>query len=195
MVKVGFLVEGGCERIVLKSAAFQAYLAEKQIQQTGDVIDMDGKGNLTVSSKRMQSQVKTLRDLGAEWIVVLRDLDNAASFDTVKAEVYQADDIIACLAVQELEAWFVADSGTLSVLFGTSFYHDAPETIPRPAAFLHDQRVQYTQRGIRDKKGFATAMVNNGFSIERAAAHPNCPSARYFLTKLQTLASANASAN
>ena len=34
-------------------------------------------------------------------------------------------------------------------------------------------------------------MLKYGFTIENAANHPNCPSARYFLTKLQTLASAN----
>jgi len=191
MVKVGFLVEGGCERIVLKSAAFQSFLAEKLIQPIGDVIDMDGKGNLQVSSKRMQSQVKALRDLGADWIVVLRDMDNAASFDSVKAEVYIANDITVCMAVQELEAWFVADSDTLSILFNTSFHYEEPETILKPATFLHDQRMHYTQRGIKDKKGFAATMINKGFSIERAAGHPNCPSARYFLNKLQTLASAN----
>ena len=191
MVKVGFLVEGGCERIVLKSVAFQRYLTNNQIEPVGDIIDMNGKGNLTVSSRRMQSQVQALRDQGAEWIVVLRDMDNATSFATVKAEVYEAVDVATCIAVQELEAWFVADSGTLSVLFNALFHYDGPELIAKPATFLDDQRMQHTGRGIRDKKGFATAMVNNGFTIERAAKHPNCPSARYFLNKLQTLASAN----
>ena len=61
-MKVGFIVEGGCERIVLRSSAFKDYLVKHGIEQVGDVIDMDGKGNLTQSSQRMQSQVQTLRN-------------------------------------------------------------------------------------------------------------------------------------
>lgn len=194
MVKVGFLVEGGCERIVLRSPAFSNFLFQHGIEIVGDVIDMDGKGNLTQSSKRMQSQVQTLRNRGANWIIVLGDLDEAETDEAVsrvKAKVYKAKDLFTCLAVQELEAWFVADSGTLSILFNAPFHHDEPEAIVKPSAFLKEQRLIHTRQGIKDKKGFATAMVNNGFSIERAAEHPNCPSARYFLNKLQTIASAN----
>lgn len=192
-MKVGFLVEGGCERIVLRSSAFLAFLHRSGIELVGDVIDMDGKGNLKQSSQRMQNQVQTLRNRGANWIVVLRDLDEAETDEAVarvKAEVYKADDLTTCLAVQEIEAWFLADSGTLSVLFGTPFSCEFPQQISKPAGHLNDARLKYTGRGIKDKKGFASAMINNGFTIERAAAHPNCPSARYFLTKLQTIASA-----
>ena len=191
MVKVGFIVEGGCEKIVLKAVEFQAYLQTQRIEQVGDVIDMDGKGNLKQSSTRMNTQVQLLRDAGAEWVIVLRDMDNADSFDAVKQEVYQASDIKACIAVQELEAWFLADSETLSILFDTDFIYDSPETVPKPFELLVTLRKQYTGRGIGDKKIFARTMLGCGFTIERAAQHSNCPSAHYFLTKLQTLAPAN----
>lgn len=191
MVKIGFIVEGGCEKIVLKAVEFQTYLKTQRIKQVGDVIDMDGKGNLKQSSTRMNTQVQLLRDAGAEWVVVLRDMDNVDSFSTIKREVYQASDIKTCVAVQELEAWFLADSETLSALFQTNFSHDLPETVPKPFELLIALRQQYTGRGIGDKKVFARTMLAGGFTIERAAQHPNCPSARYFLTKLQTLASAN----
>lgn len=191
MVKVGFVVEGGSEKIVLKSVKFQNYLHSQQIELVGDVINMDGKGNLQASSQRMNTQVQLLRDAGAEWVVVLRDMDNTDSFSTVKQEVYQASDVIICIAVQELEAWFLADSQTLSVLLQTHYYHDVPETVVKPVDLLDALRKQYTGRGITDKKVFARTMLGCGFTIERAAEHPNCPSARYFLTQLQTLAPAN----
>ena len=191
MVKVCFIVEGGCEKIVLKAVEFQTYLETQRIEQVGDVIDMDGKGNLKQSSTRMNTQVQLLRDAGAEWVIVLRDMDNAGSFDAVKQEVYQAPDVETCVAVQELEAWFLADSETLSVLLQTNFNHDSPETVLKPFELLVALRMQYTGRGIGDKKVFARTMLATGFTIEQAARHPNCPSARYFLTKLQTLASAN----
>ena len=193
-MKVGFIAEGGCERIVLRSSAFQTHLVKLGVEQVGDVIDIDGKGNLKQSSQRMQSQVQTLRNQGAQWVIVLRDLDepgSAGAVAKVKAEVYQADDIITCLAIQELEAWFLADSAVLSRLFGVLIVCEFPQLIQKPSDYLNDLRMNYQGRGIRDKKGFASTLVNNGFTIESAAQHPNCPSALYFLTKLQTLASAN----
>lgn len=194
MVAVSFIVEGGCERIALRSSAFRSFLAANGIQLIGDVIDINGKGNLKQSSQRMQSQVKTLRDAGTDWIVILRDLDEPMAVEALikeKAKLFQADDVLACFAVQEIEAWFLADSNTLSRLFEADYHCEFPESIIKPADHLSDLNMQFKNRGVRDKKGFTSTLVNNGFSIERAAAHPNCPSARYFLTKLKTLASAN----
>ncbi len=191
MVKIGFIVEGGSERIVLRSLAFAQFLDRCQIERIGDVIDLNGKGNLTAASKRMATQVQILRDSGASWIIVLRDLDDESSHEIAKAKVYQAADVVCCLAVKELEAWFLADSMTLSLLIQPDFFFELPEEPLKPIEVLSQLRQQYRQRGIADKKGFSSIMVNNGFTIEAAAKHPNCPSAQYFLTTLQTLASAN----
>jgi hypothetical protein len=191
MVKIGFIVEGGCERIVLRSNAFTQFLQQHRIERVGDVIDLDGKGNLTIASKRMETQVRLLRDLGASCVVVLRDLDDAPTHEVAKQQVYQAPDVVCCLAVKELEAWFLADSMTLSLLIEPDFFFEFPEEPLKPIDVLKELRQQHKQRGIGDKKGFASVMVNNGFTIEAAARHPNCPSAQYFLTTLQTLASAN----
>ncbi len=196
MVKVGFAVEGACERIVLKSPVFQAFLLGHRIEQVGDIVDMDGKGNLKANThkRHMEIQIQAFRDLGAEWIVVLRDLDEAASIEAIsraKAEVYRDNNIVICLAIHELEAWFLADSEVLSNFFDSPFYHEYPESIPKPFDYISQHRYKQTGKGLRDKKIFAKLMRNNGFTIERAAEHPNCPSARYFLNKLQTLASAN----
>ena len=38
------------------------------------------------------------------------------------------------------------------------------------------------------KPRLAMKMKSNGFSIQNAAAHPNCPSALYFLNKLKLIA-------
>ena len=178
MVKVGFIVEGGCERIVLRSAAFRNYLVKLGLEQVGDVIDMDGKGNLKQSSQRMQNQVQTLRNRGADWILVLRDLDepeSAEAIDKVNAEMYQATDVISCLAIQEIEAWFLADSGTLSKWFNATISCEFPQSIEKPSGYLSDLKLAHQGRGIGDKKGFTSKLINNGFTIQRAAEHPNCP--------------------
>ncbi|RYZ87020.1 MAG: DUF4276 family protein, partial [Proteobacteria bacterium] len=141
MVKVGFAVEGSCERIILKSTAFQAFLVSQRIEQVGDIVDMVGKGNLKANThkRHMEIQVQGFRDLGAEWIVVLRDLDEAASVEAisrVKTEVYRDSDIVVCLAIHELEAWFLTDSGVLSKLFASPFHHEYPETVPKPFDYI-----------------------------------------------------------
>ncbi|MGM9510844.1 DUF4276 family protein [Larkinella sp. GY13] len=184
-MRIGIIVEGFSERIVLKSPAFTDLLQRNSLELVSDVVNLKGKGNL--NTQRMQSQVQLLRDLGAETILVLRDLDDMPCITSAKQEVYQAADVKICIAVKELEAWFLADSKTLSNVFRTNFYFDKPEEEANPSYTLSQLSLNYTNRGASDKKLFAMTMNRNGFSIENAANHPHCPSANYFLTKLQSL--------
>lgn len=185
MVKIGLIVEGDCERIVLKHESFTNFLLKNNIEQAGDIINLGGKGNLNTA--RMETQVRLLRDQGAERVFVLRDMDNAPCLTAVKQEVYQAPDVNVCVAVKELEAWFLADSETLTTIFQIDFTFSFPEIEPNPLETLKRLRLQHRKTGISDKKLFAKTMVREGFTVERAAAHPHCPSARYFLTKLKEL--------
>lgn len=188
-MKVGFIVEGDCEKIILGSNFFSAFLQANDLVLVDEVINVKGKNNLNLPSTTSFAQI--LRDQGAEWIIILRDLDNLPCITSAKQETIQANDIRVCVAAKELEAWYLADSQTLSTVFQTNFYIDYPEEELDPVARLKELYIQYRGRGITDKKKFANLMLANGFTIENAAQHPNCPSATYFLTKLQTLASAN----
>ncbi len=190
MVKIGFIVEGHCEKAVLGSAAFQAYLKETGILSVREVQNAKGKDNLANETATSLAQIA--RDKGAEHTVVLRDMDSLADVEAAKNEVIQADDLSVCVAVQELEAWFLADSETISTVFKTNFFFDKPEQETDPFTTLNNLSRQFRQgRGIDDKRKFTNLMLANGFTIEKAARHPNCPSAQYFLSTLQTLASAN----
>jgi hypothetical protein len=191
VVKVGFIVEGSCERIVLNSQWFSDYLVQNQIEQVGEIINLDGKGNLQVASQRIGNQVQLLRDKGADAIIILRDMDSSPCFTAVKQQTFQASDVHCCVIARELEAWFLADGQTLSAIMGIKFSYVKPEDPVKPSSELVKLRREFTGQGISDKKGFSSKMIRNGFTIERAAAHPNCLSARYFLRKLQTLASAS----
>ena len=186
MVKIGLIVEGFSERIVLKSSAFVSFLQNTGLELVGDVVNLEGKGELKTA--RMSTQVQLLRDQGAVRIFVLRDMDDAPCLTFVRQEVYQAADVKVCVAVKELEAWFLADSETLSTIFQQDFHFSLPEFEIKPLDTLKRLRLQHQKIGISDKKLFAKMMVREGFTIERAAAHPNCPSARYFLTKLTEFA-------
>ena len=154
-----------------------------------EVINVKGKDNLNRPITESFAQI--LRDQGAEWIIVLRDLEDAPCITSIKAQTIQANDTKVFVAVRMLEAWYLADSETLSTIFQTNFEHPSPEQEENPAETLKSLYMQYRERGIDDKKKFTNLMLGRGFTIEKAAQHPNCPSANYFLTKLQTLASAN----
>ena len=73
-------------------------------------------------------------------------------------------------------------------MVGKSIAIDYPELEPIPFEKI-GAIVQYqTGRGIGTRKvRFALNYLRKGFSLPNAAAHPNCPSARYFLNKLQSL--------
>jgi len=189
MVKIGLLVEGHCEEMLLSSKAFKQFLTDCDLELVDRIINVRGKNNLNTTIARSQAQI--LRDQGAQWIVVLRDLDEMATAEDARKEVIDGNDILVCVAVKELEAWFLADSETLSVIFKTNFFCEFPELDAKPVDQLKRLSIQYRNRGIDDKRKFTNLMLNAGFTVERAAEHPNCPSARYFLTTLQTLASAN----
>lgn len=189
MVKIGLLVEGHCEEMILSSDAFTRFLTDCGLKLVDRIINVRGKNNLNTSVAHSQAQI--LRDQGAQWIVVLRDLDELENKEAARKEVIDGDDVLVYVAIKELEAWFLADSETISKIFKTNFFHEWPEQEVKPIDHLKALSMRYRDRGIDDKRKFTNLMLNNGFTVENAANHPNCPSARYFLDKLKTLASAS----
>lgn len=188
MVTIGIMVEGATERLVLKSVAFQETLRKMRLAIAGDVIDVRGRMNLL--SEKTDGFRQLLQQNGAEKLVILTDKEDVNCYSSLKAQINTPVDLIA-IANRTIESWFLADSETLSALFQTNFFCEFPESVVSPIDTLKGYRQQFRGVGIGDKKAFARIMLNNGFTVEQAARHPNCPSARYFLTKLQTLASAN----
>lgn len=189
MVKVGFIGEGKTEQIVLESASFQQWLQQHGIERVGTVIDADGSGNL------LPDRVGPLRTelLGyrADLIVILTDMDNDQSVTITKQRIGERTDQVVIVAVKKIESWFLADGLTLSHLTNAPVNIDSPESADNPFETIQQLFLSETGRGIGAKPMLARRMIKYGFTVERAAQHPNCPSASYFLTKLQTLASAN----
>lgn len=63
-----------------------------------------------------------------------------------------------------------------------------PETIVNPFEKIRALRIAKIGRGIGTKVILANQMINHHhFSILRAAEHPNCASARYFIQKIKKL--------
>ncbi|AQG79037.1 hypothetical protein [Spirosoma montaniterrae] len=186
---MGFICEGDTERKIIESSAFQQFLIRNGIRCVGPVEDAKGNGNLlphTIEEKRNK-----LFSAGASLIVILTDLDKDACITKTKQRIQDFSNQVVVVAVKEIEAWFLADSDVLTDLIGAPVYFDHPEKEEQPFETIKQIFLNKTGRGVGTKPMLARRMLKYGFSIEAAAKHPNCPSARYFLTKLQTLASAN----
>lgn len=189
MVNVGFICEGDTEVKIVKSDAFQALLAATGLRCVSPIQDADGNGNLLPHN--IAERRTALSKNGADHIVILTDQDDDATADDTRKRIGEYPNQHTVIAVRAAEAWFLADSATMSQLMGVTYQHAEPEQEADPFETIRQLFLRQTGRGVGTKPILARRMLKYGFTIERAAAHPNCVSARYFLRKLQTLASAN----
>lgn len=189
MVKLGIICEGESEKIIFESPGFNMLMDSYQI----DVVDVVVAGSKTqYRADFLPKHRQILLDKGAERILALVDLDDDQCITLTKQTVPSFDDQTVVVAVREFENWYLADT----VAMGTFTGNDQPVEKPEGHVEPLDEIIRlYGKRFPKSKPRLANNMKRCGFSIERAASHPNCPSARYFLTKLQTLASAKAAAN
>ncbi len=187
MVKVGFICEGRTEKMILDSPQFRELLVSLQIQIIEEVIDVKGNGNLL--PKHLPEQSQALLDKGAEHIVLLTDRDAEPCITTVKNRVLPPSKHSLVVAVQQVESWFLADNMAMRELLNDdAFVCNAPESYSEPFEEIRDLLVSKTGRGIPTKRLLARRLLNHHhFSIARAAEHPNCPSAKYFVDKLRSL--------
>jgi hypothetical protein len=188
MVKIGFIVEGATEKIILDSEGFRSFLAKHQIDFVPNIIDAVGNGNLL--PKNIGPFISRLTDQGATVIFVLTDLDEDQCITLTKQRLELPVNHFAIVSVKQIESWFLADSEAMSgFLNSPNFLFDNPESVKDPFAEIQKLRKEKVGRGIIDKKVLANLLVHkNSYSLERAANHPNCPSAKYFLAKLLEVA-------
>jgi hypothetical protein len=190
MVKLGFIVEGETEKILLESEIFKDLLSKFKLDYISEIVDAGGNGNLL--PKNIEKISAILIDKGASKIIVLTDLDKDKCVTETKNRISPLENHICVISKKEIEAWFLADTLALSnFLKSSNFDIHSPETIEEPFEEIKKLRMNLNNRGIGDKKILARFMVKNNFSFERAASHPNCTSAKYFIDKLKTLSNQN----
>ena len=185
MVKLGFIGEGANEKTVLESDSFRAILNELELEFVENVIDAKGGGNLL--PKYLEDQVDKLQEEGATHILILADKEDALCITAVKSRIDPEGNFIVVIAVKAIEAWFLADNTAMSAYLKSRFICDNPEEFEKPFEHIRQLRWEWRERGLNHKKQLCSHMLLNGFSIQNAAAHPNCPSAKYFIEKLKSL--------
>ena len=179
MVKIGFICEGETEKLIVESKKSLIFFQEKNLVLV-NAIDATGNGNLL--PKNIQPFIEILKDDAAEIIFILTDLDTDKCITKTKERISAPDNVIVIISIQQIEAWFLADSITLSSIFKCKFLFDYPEKEIYPREKLKEIFIEKTGRGIMDSKPrFAKWMIKEGFSIFNAAQHLNCNSAKYFI--------------
>ncbi|MCY7358689.1 MAG: hypothetical protein LH609_14770 [Rudanella sp.] len=168
---------------------FQTLLRSLNLHCVIPIEDADGNGNLLPHN--LEPKRAKLKGYGAETIIVLTDLDRDTSVQATKQRITETKDQHIIVAVKEAEAWFLASGTVLSEIVGEPVWFEKPEDDNEPFETIRQLFLQKTGRGVGTKPILACRMLKYGFTIQQAAEHPNCPSARYFLSTLQTLASAN----
>ncbi|GAB3774104.1 hypothetical protein GCM10028818_16450 [Spirosoma horti] len=190
MVRIGFICEGKTEKNIIESINFQQWLRLNGFECLLPIIDAKGNGNLL--PHRIEALRQELLDRNVQKIIVLTDLDADSCISLTRQRISERDDQIIIVAVKQIESWFLGDTPTLQALLNDSaFKFDQPEQEVNPFSTLQQLLLAKTNRGVGSKSILVSRMLKYGFTVENAARHPNCSSASYFLTKLQTLASAN----
>ncbi|MCD4729894.1 MAG: DUF4276 family protein [Bacteroidales bacterium] len=193
MSKVGFIVEDKPYQKFIESENFIELLSNLNVELTGVHKSPNGRDCFFSENGDIQSFVKILKDKETDYIFILIDKedDPCISFSKGRIHVYEQNIQINIIAVKAIESWFLADSETLSCIFNVNNYqYNDPEGMTeKPFEILKSEFIKNREgRGISKKRNLhATKMINNGFSLENAAKHPNCPSAKYFLQKLSQL--------
>jgi len=191
MIRIGFVVEGSCEKFFIESANFHAWASQHGLDIAHPVINVGGGGNLCSQNIKPFLE-KCDIEAKPDKIVVLTDLECDPCVTAVKARIGNGKVNQILVAKKALEAWFLADTVAMRRWLKNEGFYE--ETMPEQTSGMPWDRLKeiaaiYQKLGPgRKKKPFAQKMIAQfGFSIERAANHPNCPSAKYFLEKLQNI--------
>ena len=183
MVKIGFIVEGATEKIILEKSDLFPLLRENNIEFVAEIINDEGNGNLLPHNINPYS--RALVDKGATKIFILTDLDEEQCITKTKNRIGSSAHRIVCVSIKTIEAWYLADQEAMRTFLGfATFDCAAPQEIIDPFQFIKTLRLQHSSRGVADKKILANLMIKSGFTIKKAAGHPLCLSAHYFLKRI-----------
>jgi hypothetical protein len=189
MVKIGFLVEGDTEKKIIRSQIFNEFLASNNLEAIPTLFPAKGNMGKDVFKNldKINSLIEILKEKGAEHIFVIRDLEDLECVVLARNEI-NSESVQKVIVEKTIESWFLADTEALQKVFSSdNIIVEFPEKVKNPFNELKQISKEKENRGISDKLIFAARMLNNGFSIENAAKHPNCDSAKYFIKKLKSL--------
>lgn len=176
--RVGFIVEGGSEKVIVESAQFRDFLDINGYELVTPVIDAKGGSNLLPNN--IEAFINRFEREKVDAIYVLTDLENEPDIHIVRERVTHTNITFAFIAVKALEAWYLADTSAMNNWLGMQTFHEQqPEqTAGKPWDRLREVAAENGKRGPGQKIAFAKRMTKHwNFSVKNAALHHACPSA------------------
>ncbi len=149
MVKVGFIVEGDTEKILLASKNFKDWTETIGIDTCHPIENAKGSGNLL--PKHIVPLVERLKSKDAAYIIILTDLENEPDKQSVIDRIGTEHTQLIFIAVKAIEAWFLADTLALNkwLKLEDDVYEDFPELTPA----LPWERLKALARSLSDRYG------------------------------------------
>jgi len=177
MVKVGFIVEGRSDFIIIKSDKFQNLLRYKLNLESDESLIRIAH-NRPFMKTNLKDLTGSLEKEDIDYLFILVDQDNdKCPLDTKQELIEYRDNShhskgshIYIVMTREMEAWFLADDEL-------NFEYDGQsENLSNPSKVVGKKIGTSNHVRIADK-------IKDSFSLERAAK--NAPSAKRFLEKLE----------
>ncbi len=191
MVTVGFVVEGPSDEMLVNSKSFRDWLREDCGLVVSSTVNAGGNGQMC--SSEITAFVRRLRrTANPDRVVVLADLDPelcAPCITKRKERIGQESIDLILIARKAMESWFLADTEAMRRWTGDHVFREPrPEAPPGMPRDRLKEIGRHTGRGPGGKIRFARKFIrDHGFDVRRAAEHPACPSARYFVERLCAL--------
>jgi len=190
VVRVGFIVEGDTEKVLVESLPFKNWISKFNIELIDQVINAKGGGNLL--PHKIDDMIETLINQSANHIFILTDLEDYPSISYVKDRTSHPKVDDSFITIISTESWFLACSTALGFWLGkdSAYYISDPENrdIEKPFERIKALGLQEKKRGCRNKITLAKDMVQRcGFTFEEILEHPNCSSIKYMENILKTL--------
>jgi hypothetical protein len=188
MVKVVFIVEGECEKILVEYLVEKGWFDQFGLEVLMPVIDVQGGGNLCPHN--ILPFIEQAKTLDTDKIVILTDLECSPCVTETKSRLGGCDDCRLVVAKKALEAWFLADDALMQNLLKlNTFSVSAPESTPNmPLDYFKMLLKQYDLQGVGPSKPrFTKRLLKMGFDMDRALAHPDVSSLHYFKKTLESL--------
>ena len=192
MVRVGFIVEGDSEKILIGSDMFRKWCEKNGITVVDPIINAQGGGNLL--PEFFANYERRLSVTGRpDKIVVLTDREKAPTAAATRRRILCVNkgkgkkiDYVF-VSVKAVEAWFLADDRAMSSWLKERFHEEKPErTSGTPWERIKEIALSKNRGPGSNHLAFARTIIRqHGFSIERAAKHPNCPSVKEFYDTLK----------
>lgn len=195
MVTVGFVVEGASDKKLIESEAFRTWMWDDcGLEVLDPVVDAGGNGQMC--NRNIGQFVEKLRiQVAPDKVVVLADLDPEECAPCIerRKEIIGSTGIdLVVIARKAMESWFLADTVAMRDWTGNEDFLEAePEATPEMPWDRLKEIGLNRGRGPGGKVMFARRFIKrHGFDVRRAAQHPACPSARYFVERLCALGDA-----